>query len=85
MPDSQVPREVAQALRASLVEVSVGKDGLVTLVSADRTRNETLVFSDMMERKFVFRLSVLYDVPIHWFWNPGMIPGAKAKRAGSVH
>ena len=79
MDDSGVTRDTAiRALKAKKVDISFGSDGLVTLIGKDSSgfqNEETVRIPDELGRRFVDRLSRLFDVPIHWFYNPLMIPG----------
>jgi hypothetical protein len=77
LSNSGVSRDVViAALKAAGVDVSVGPNGEVTL--AKNGRLETLIFPEELEKQMLFRLKFHYGVPIHWFWNPQMIPGYKA-------
>jgi len=75
LSNSGVSRDVAvAALRAVKgVDVSIGPDGEITI--AKEGHLETLIFPEELEKQMLFRLKYHYGVPIHWFFNPQMIPG----------
>jgi hypothetical protein len=75
-----VSRDIAIAACKAVegVDVSVGLTGEVTIAKGDRL--ETLIFPEFLEKQMLFRLQFHYGVPIHWFWNPTMIPGYKKPR-----
>lgn len=78
MADSGVTRETAlRALRAGGVDVSADKSGNVTLAGEI---TETIHIPDELGSRMVWRLADRYKVPIHWFYNPLMIPGEEDKR-----
>jgi len=76
--DGKVPLEtVALAMRACQADVTFVKepDGRYKVTFAKGTRLETLYFSQAeLSRHAVGRLSILYDVPKHYFYRPEMIP-----------
>lgn len=71
MGDSVSRDIVIAALRASKVDVSINGDE-VTIAKGGRI--ETLIFTEEIEKQMLFRLQFHFGVPIHWFFNPHMIP-----------
>lgn len=75
MGDIFVPLEnVVLAIRGKGLDVSI-KNGLLYVVKNESP--EKLDLPSKVGRKMLFRLGARYDIPMHWFWNPEMIPGAK--------
>jgi hypothetical protein len=67
---------VMKALRATKgLDVS-GPTGALDLVTiADGEKIETISMSEPIQRKMLDYLGRRYKTPIHWFYNPLMIPG----------
>lgn len=84
MAASGVTREVAlRALRARTgLYISVALDSYWVMV-ADEHNSTPEYIPEELERRLVARLSRVYNVPIHWFYNPLMIPGEEEKKPPS--
>ena len=82
MNDSGVTREAAiRALRAKKLDLSFSENNLVQIAGEGHMTTECI--PPELGRRQVHRLSRLYKVPIHWFYNPLMIPGDEEKRPPS--
>jgi hypothetical protein len=68
---------VVLALKASNVEISI--DGNKYTLAKVGVPIETLVLPQFIEKKMLRRFQYRYGVPIHWFFNPEMIPNQKVK------
>jgi hypothetical protein len=73
---SQSARSQRPALKANNVDIVDHGDGLFTFAKGDRI--ETTVLLDEVGKKLLFGLQFHYGVPMHWFFNPSLIPGWKA-------
>lgn len=73
---SGVTREIAlRALRAKPgLYISTSTDSHWVMVADEHTANPEYIPLEL-ERRLVARLSRVYSIPIHWFYNPLMIPG----------
>lgn len=72
MGDGSVTRaNVIKALKASGVDVAEDSAGTI-LAKGDRI--ETLILPPEVNKQMLNYLKRRYDVPIHWFFNPHMIP-----------
>jgi hypothetical protein len=79
MTESEVTKEVAlRALKAKGLGIVCGNDDNVEIASEDETSLETIPAE--LGKKLVSRLARVYKVPIHWFYNPLMIPGEEDKK-----
>jgi hypothetical protein len=78
--DVSIDRDtVILVLKAGGVSVSLAGD--CCTLAKDATI-ETIVLPQRVERRMLFRFQYKYGVPIHWFFNPEMIPGAGS---GTIH
>ena len=76
MSDTQVHRDIViKALKAGDVDVS--RDGDKFTLAKENVAIQTIVIPLWVERKMLFRFQYRYGIPIHWFFNPEMIPGAE--------
>jgi hypothetical protein len=73
--DTTVHRDtVIKVLRAGGVDVS--RDGDRFTLAKKDVAIQTYVLPLQVERKMLFRFQHRYQIPIHWFFNPEMIPGS---------
>lgn len=80
MSETTVSREVVlRVLNAANVDVLIGENGEVTLAK-EGVVIETIILPDRVEKRMLFRFQRKYGVPIHWFWNPTMIPPPESTR-----
>lgn len=85
MDDTGVTRgTVIRALRAVDVSVSYDEDDpdqIVTIATHDGEQTDSIPIRKEYEigRKLLHYLARRYNVPIHWFFNPLMIPVQTSK------